>query len=60
MSIPSHRDALFLRMAELLQALELFDFLPMSEGELAQSQDGWEEIKVSVETEVAAIKEETP
>lgn len=50
--IPTHRDALFLRMAELLQQFAAFG---MDEGERKKVRDGWLEIAPGVEYEAWQI-----
>jgi hypothetical protein len=50
---PDHRDALFLRMAELLQGYSPFLF---DSNQRAELQTAWAEIAPSVEYEVRMIQ----
>ena len=53
--IPNHRDALFLRMAELLGGYAPFLF---DEGQRRALNAGWCEIAPSVAYEIRTIREE--
>jgi hypothetical protein len=39
-----------------LAALDVYEFLPIAEAELAATQSGWEEIREQVQREVAALR----
>lgn len=58
MSAPNLRDALFLRMAEILPTLELFTFEGAEERELAEAAKAWAEIKTDAQQERDAIRED--
>lgn len=56
MPVPTHRDALFLRMAELLQQFAAFGFV--TEDERKRIREGWFEIAPGVQYEARLIHNE--